>query len=42
MKALGFEGVIVKLEDCMQQYPALVDKANLHKILEILGFHWKS
>lgn len=37
MKALGFEGVIVKLEDCIQQYPALVDKANQHKSLEILG-----
>lgn len=37
MKALGFEGVIVKLEDCMQQYPALMDKGNQRKILEILG-----
>lgn len=37
MKALGFEGVIVKLEDCMQQYPALMDKGNQCKILEILG-----
>lgn len=37
MKALGFEGVIVKLEDCMKQYPALMDKGNQRKILEILG-----
>lgn len=37
MKALGFEGVIVKLEDCMQQYSALMDKSNQRKILEILG-----
>lgn len=37
MRALGFEGVIVKLGDCMQQYPALMDKDNQRKILEILG-----
>lgn len=36
MKELGFEGVIVKLEKCMQEYPALMDKGNQCKILEIL------
>ncbi len=36
MKSLGFEGLIAKLEKCVQQRPALLDENHQCKIFEIL------
>ena len=37
MKSMGFDGIIAKLEDFIQQHSVLLDENNQRKILEFFG-----